>query len=101
MGVVVHSHYSEKITVSDIARASFMSRNSLFRHFQASFSKTPMEVLNDHRLSVAVSLLKEGKSMTEVSEMSGFTTPSYFNKCFHDRFGVTPGEYRKNMCKDN
>ncbi len=95
----IYTHYSEKISIDDIASASFMSRNSLFRHFKSSFGKTPIEVLNEHRLSVAASLLKKGMRITEVSQRVGFTTPSYFIKCFHDRFSVSPSQYRREAHK--
>lgn len=91
----IYSHYSEKISVTDIAEASFMSRNSLFRHFKASFCRTPLEVLLDQRLTAAAALLEKDMSITEVSSATGFTTSSYFITSFRDRFGKTPGEYRR------
>ena len=46
------------------------------------------------RLRKAALYLKQGKlTVTEVMYMVGFTTPSYFGKCFKARYGVTPSEY--------
>ena len=46
------------------------------------------------RLRKAALYLKQDKlTVTEVMYMVGFTTPSYFGKCFKARFGVTPSEY--------
>ncbi len=97
----IYSHYSEKISVADIAKASFMSRNSLFRHFKASFGRTPLDVLVDQRLTAAAALLEKDMSITEVSSASGFASSSYFIKSFRDRFGKTPGEYRREKRSNN
>jgi AraC-like DNA-binding protein len=35
-------------------------------------------------------------SVSEISYKVGFGSPTYFNKCFHEFFGESPGEYRKN-----
>ena len=96
----IYSHYSEKITVDDIAVASYLSRTSLFRKFSSCFGKTPLEVLNDERLSRAASLLETtDHSVTRISLSTGFTSSSYFTKSFREKFGVTPLQYRKTKVK--
>ncbi len=56
----------------------------------------PTEFIRDIRLQKAAALLSEGKlSVTEVMYKVGFTTASYFSKCFKTRYGVTPSEYRE------
>ena len=96
----IYSHYSEKITVDDIAVASYLSRTSLFRKFSSCFGKTPLEILNDERLSRAASLLETtDHSVTRISLSTGFTSSSYFTKSFREKFGVTPLQYRKTKVK--
>ena len=76
--------------MDDIAAAAYSSRNSCFRYFHNCFGKTPLEVLNEHRLSVAASLLATDKPVTEISLACGFGSSSYFAKLFHAKFGTTP-----------
>jgi AraC-like DNA-binding protein len=54
---------------------------------------TPIEYLKMRRLEQAAQLLRQGVRITEVAERVGFTSSSYFAKCFKSRFGVLPKEY--------
>ena len=48
------------------------------------------------RLKRAARLLVEGNYLvSEVGYMVGFSSPSYFSKCFYKQFGVKPGDYMK------
>ncbi len=54
-----------------------------------------VEFIRDIRLSQAAALLEQGRlSVTEIMYQVGFTTPSYFSKCFKSRYGLTPSEYQ-------
>ena len=90
----LYAHYDEKLTVEDIADAAYISRNSCFRYFRNCFGKTPLEMLNEHRLSVAASLLSGDKPITEIAFSCGFGSSSYFARLFRAKYGVTPQEYR-------
>ena len=92
--IFIYAHYAEKLTVEDIASAAYISRNSCFRYFHNSFGKSPFEVLNEHRLSVAASLLTTEKPITDIALSCGFGSSSYFTRIFHAKFGMTPKEYR-------
>ena len=71
-----------------------MSRSSLFLKVKALLDTTPNEMIRMVRLNKAVSLLKDGNHrVNEVCYMVGFSSPSYFSKCFQKAFGVTPAEY--------
>lgn len=91
----IHAHYGDKLTVDNIASAACISRNSCFRYFRSCFGKSPLEVLNEHRLSVAASLLSTGRPITEIAISCGFGSSSYFTKLFHSKFGMTPQQYRR------
>ena len=90
----LYAHYDERLTVDDIAASAYISRNSCFRYFRNCFGKTPLAVLNDHRLSVAASLLSSDKPITEVAYSCGFSSSSYFAKLFQSKYGMTPQKYR-------
>ena len=71
-----------------------MSRSSLFLKVKALLDTTPNEMIRMVRLNKAVSLLKDGNHrVNEVCYMVGFSSPSYFPKCFQKEFGVKPAEY--------
>ena len=56
---------------------------------------TPVDYLKNFRLDYAARLLREGARVTEVALMAGFSSSSYFVKCFKAKFGMIPKEYAK------
>lgn len=92
----IHEHFAERITVDDLARASTVSRSECFRCFQAVLGKSPVEYLTEYRLSMATTMLvNSDRTLSEISELCGFSSPSYFGKVFRERCGVSPKRYRE------
>ena len=58
--------------------------------------KSPKKFLNDLRIQHAVYLMKasEHQAIAEIAEACGFTDMSYFAKCFRQKTGRTPSEFR-------
>ena len=53
--------------------------------------KSPNIFLRDYRLDKAVVLLEKGNgNISEVAYQTGFSSPAYFSKCFHKKFGIRP-----------
>ncbi len=52
--------------------------------------------IKQQRLSEAAELLREGMSISDVAYSTGFSSESYFIKCFREKYALTPGEYQKN-----
>ncbi|MDO5411492.1 MAG: AraC family transcriptional regulator [Lachnospiraceae bacterium] len=90
----LHEHYSEKFSLSDMARNVSMSRNECCRYFKKMMNMTITEYLTEYRLSQAISLLETSAlSITEISERTGFCDVSYFIKTFRLKTGITPKAY--------
>ncbi len=71
-----------------------MSRAQLYRKFKALSNQTVKEFIRVIRLKNAAKLLAEGKlNMSEVCYETGFSSHSYFSKCFKEVYGMTPKEY--------
>lgn len=83
------------ISVEDIAAAVNVSRSRFFAQIKALTGTTPNEYLRSTRLKVAAELLAAPNDLrvTEICYMVGFTSTSYFAKCFNAQFGMLPGEY--------
>ena len=85
------SEYSVERLGADVG----LSRVQLYRKVKALTGQTPVELLRKARLEKAKKLLlKTERSVAEIAYEVGFTSPSYFNKCFKDEFGMSPGESR-------
>lgn len=81
--------------VEDACGEMAMSRVQLYRKLKALTGSTPVELLRRARVARArEQLLTTDKSISEIAYACGFSAPSYFNKCFKDEYGITPGELR-------
>lgn len=85
-------------SVERIGEEIGLSRVQLYRKVKALTGQTPVELLRKARLERSRRLIeKTEKSVSEIAYEVGFTSPSYFNKCFKDEFGISPGAMRENM----
>ena len=92
----IHQHYEEKITVEDIAASVNVSRTKCFRIFKKYIRQTPIDFVNEYRLTVSQHLLKTtNATIAEVAFSCGFAHQSYFTELFSRKFGCTPLQYRK------
>lgn len=83
-------------SVERLGEAVGLSRVQLYRKVKALTGQTPVELLRKARLEKARRLVeKTERSISEIAYEVGFTSPSYFNKCFKDEFGVSPGTLRE------
>lgn len=88
-------HVSEpEFNVERLAQDMCMSRSSLHRKIKDTCDLTPIDFIRLIRLKKAAELIREKNyRTTEVCEMVGITSPSYFIKLFSKQFGMTPKEF--------
>ena len=80
--------------VEQLAQDLCMERTGLYKKLTALIDTTPVAFIRSIRLHRAAALLQEGKlSVNEIADRTGFSSPSYFTKCFKKEFGVLPSEY--------
>lgn len=102
MMIYIHEHYSEKISVSELSAAAYLSERECYRVFQSCLHMTPTEYMKSYRLQMACRMLAEGQeSVTEIGHACGLGSTSYFSKIFHARTGCTPLEYRRKWQDNN
>lgn len=97
----IEQHFSEPITLSDIADFVHLSKIYFQNIFKESVGITPHQYLINCRLEHAKKLLWNSDiTMTEVAEQSGFGCQQYLNKVFKKETGITPVSYRKSFQKN-
>lgn len=70
-----------------------ISRPQLYRKVRALTGRAPNNFLRDLRMDKALSLLKQKVgNVSQVALEVGYNNPSYFAKCFSDKFGYSPSE---------
>jgi len=93
---VVEERMSDSdLSVEIIAAELALSRVQLYRKVKALTGCTPVDLLRKARLSKALELLADPElTVSEIAYRVGFTSPSYFTKCFKDEYGKVPGDVR-------
>lgn len=96
---IVLAHISDpELSVDLLARELGMSRTSAFKKLKSVSGMTPNDFMKHVRLKEAMRLLVEGKySITEVGYITGFSSSSYFAKCFSQEFNVLPTEFVRRL----
>ncbi len=94
---IIEGHISdEQFGVSELAEAINMSRSNLLRKVKRSAHVSVSQFIREVRLRYAMELLRSSEAtVSEISFQVGFSSTSYFIKCFHDYYGYTPGEVEK------
>ena len=87
---------NEQFGVSELADRIGMSRSNLLRKVKSSTNLSVSQFINQVRLKKAMEMLKDSSlRVSEISYQVGFSSPSYFIKCFRDHYGYPPGEAGK------
>lgn len=91
----IYEHYTETVTLEDIARAANISRSEAGRCFNIYMGYSPIEALIQYRLQIAHKLLNETNlTLQEISVECGFNSVNYFSRQFRKTYGCSPRNYR-------
>jgi len=87
---------NEKFGPPDIYHALGMSRSSIHRKLISLNQESLCHFIQEKRLHKAMELLRHNvATASEIAFMTGFSSPEYFNRCFHDYYGYPPGQVKK------
>jgi len=94
--VVEKNISNEQFGVSELAEEMNMSRSNLLRKVKKLTNLSVSQLIRDLRLAFAMDLLRKSSlNVSEVSHQVGFSSTSYFIKCFREQYGYPPGEVGK------
>ena len=86
---------NDQFGVDRLAQAVGMSRSSLHRKLHKRLGISTSQFIREYRLKRALEILRqEDITASETAYRVGFSSPTYFNTCFHKFYGFTPGEVR-------
>ncbi len=93
--VALENLENENFRGKELACAAEINYHTLNRRLHNACNKTPNQFIREIRLEKAIEfLLSEKSTISEIAYRVGFSSPTYFNKCFHEFHGFTPGESR-------
>jgi len=86
------------LNVDEIGKNLGLSRVQLYRKIKSLTNYAPNELVRIIRLKAAEQLLIHSeKSISEIAYDTGFSSPSYFTKCFKEYFNESPTDYMKRI----
>ena len=93
---VVMQYLSDSdLSVETVGSELGLSRVQLYRRIKSFTGLSPVELIRQRRLERAQILLKDSSlSVAEIAYRVGFSSPSYFTKCYRDQYGKNPTEGR-------
>ena len=82
------------LSVDELGQRFYLSRSWLMHRFKSITGCPIHQYVLQKRLILAAQLLREGESVGEAAQRSGFTDYSAFLRAFRRAYGVSPREYR-------
>nr|WP_292819504.1 AraC family transcriptional regulator [Methanobrevibacter sp.] len=90
------SDLESKITIDEIASKHGISKTTLKNCFKKVYGKPIFRWRKEYKLEYACKLIEqESYTLSEISKMVGYSSPSKFTQAFKDYVGCTPSEYKK------
>ena len=84
------------ISIKELANQACMSEPNFFKYFKQQYGITPVEYINQQRISLATKLLRNTiYSVSDICFACGYNNLNYFLKVFKKNMGITPAHYRK------
>ncbi|MET1257244.1 helix-turn-helix domain-containing protein [Aliikangiella maris] len=91
--VLKDMYASTELKVKDLAKKLAISERQFNRKLKVIMDMTPTEYIRFYRLKKSKSLLLEGQRINTVAFAVGFSSLSYFCRCFKIEFGLSPSEF--------
>lgn len=89
------SELDNKVTIDELASRYGISKTSLKNCFKEVYGKPIFKWRKEYKLDYACRLIDEGNySISEISKMVGYASPSKFTQAFKEYVGCTPSEYK-------
>ena len=90
------ANLDKSITIDELADKYDISKTTLKNCFKEVYGKPIFKWRKEYKLDYACKLIKEDEyTISEISQMIGYSSPSKFTQAFKEYVGMTPSEYRK------
>ena len=98
----MNRNLDKKLDIDELAARVYLSHSGLIWKFKNELDTTPSQYLNMLRLRYSKQLLlNHSYTITQISEMCGYSNPYYFTNLFHKYSGMSPTEFRRFHLKNN
>lgn len=92
----IHKHLHRSITIAELASAMGLNASYLSSLFKKETGRSISDYIRHQRVKAAEHMLRySDHTLTEISAILSFSTPSHFSDVFNRQTGMTPSEYRR------
>jgi len=96
----IHENLSEPLTIQYLSDKAHMSESNFYRVFKNEFGVSPIDFINEERISLATRLLRDpDRQIKEVYLECGFNSLSYFNRLFKRKNQASPRQFQAQVTK--
>ena len=94
----IDEHIYEKISITTLCNHFCISTSMLHSLFRKNMNNTAKNYINELKLNKSKELIKNSThTLSEISEILGFSSIHYFSKKFKSYFNISPTEYSKSI----
>jgi LacI family transcriptional regulator len=94
--LLIHANAFAPLGIEELSRRVGASRRNLEKRFRAVLNRTPIQEQNRIRLEELKRMLRhDPRSIEQIADACGFSSPVYLNQFFQREAGMAPGAYRK------
>jgi AraC-like DNA-binding protein len=98
----IDTHYSESISLQALASMAHLNKYYLLHAFLKEYGISPINYLLKRRIEESCNLLKNtDHSISQISQILGFSSSSYFSQRFRQAENISPKEYRQKNAVPN
>lgn len=93
----IDEHFLRAIGLDELCDVANLSEAYLIRAFEQRYHITPHAYLINRRVQHAQAQLRDGQSIAEIAQCSGFADQAHFQRVFKKHVAATPGQYRQRL----
>lgn len=95
----IDNHFKEDLNLDFLAALSHINKYHMVHAFSREYGISPINYLITRRIAESKQLLSDtDHTLSQISLLTGFSSPSYFSQSFRKQEGISPSDYRK-KCK--
>lgn len=97
----IRKNLDHPLKVEQLSQKAYMSESNFHRVFKNELGVSPVEYINNERIRLAASLLRNPKKkIKEIYMECGFNSISYFTRTFKRKYQVSPSEFQSQISKN-
>ncbi len=91
----IDEHFLDICSLEELATQFGYTYGHICKIFKQEYVTTPVEYLLTKKMEYVALLLSQGKTLTEIAEVTGYSTPYNLSRAFKKHFGTTPSTFKK------